>query len=156
MVTKPHNSVTLFVTWHALVIKNDGIGYPVWLISVLIAIQFIALWDLGKLFLALLGKDEERVIWTGICWGLKFILEVGWSLLDGSTRLFFQFEWFRDEQLDVSTRLLFQFVWFRGEQIRDTPSSPMTEALRFAAKILEYAPFDPENLLVDMGDYYCW
>jgi hypothetical protein len=135
MVTKPHNSVTLFVTWHALVIKNDGIGYPVWVTSVLIAIQFIALWDLGELFLA--RKREERVIWTGICWGLKFILDVGWSLLDGSTRL------------------LFQFVWFRGEQIRDTPSSPMTEALHFAAKILEYAPFDPENLLVDMGDYYC-
>ena len=43
IVTTPHNSVTLLVTWHALVMKNEGIQYPFGVTPVLTAIQFHAL-----------------------------------------------------------------------------------------------------------------
>ena len=43
IVTTPHNSVTLLVTRHALVMKNEGIQYPFGVSPVLTAIQFLAL-----------------------------------------------------------------------------------------------------------------
>ena len=43
IVTTPHNWVTLLVTWHALVMKNERIQYPFGVTPVLTAIQFLAL-----------------------------------------------------------------------------------------------------------------
>ena len=60
--------------------------------------------------------------------------KAGWSLLGSCIKLWFLFKQFRDG-------------WIRG-----TFSSPIDPALS-AAKILEYALFDPENLLVDISDY---
>ena len=43
IVTTPHNSVTLLVTWHALVMKNEGIQYSFGVTPILTAMQFLAL-----------------------------------------------------------------------------------------------------------------